>query len=385
MNSGKLVLPMEYKLKKGTQEIKEGDFFKESIIRKLWYNRIKADKLFILIGLGLYVIEIIFTIIVVCVKNGDISLFLKSIPQMILWIVILVIFYWQIPKVTNKIDVVLTSLKENMSNESYEKFKNKVFRIFSHPLNTLTIILFVIAFNLPNIVFHLTNKKMSSLELWSGVQDPLLNGIFLPIDYLQLICIFFALSILFIRIFGFFLMIIRIKKYLDAIHLYHEDGGAGLSQIGEFIYYMIKVCTFLLVLGIVFAVSWSYLVEETQSIWLTLLAYACIPVILVLLIFIIPQYSIHQLIVDEKGRRKRKISEIFMSIDYVLLNNNVEIDKYNEIMAKMKTLDAFEKIVNNIPNWPFNMEQVIKVTLAAFTPIFTIFLAFLIEYIITLI
>jgi hypothetical protein len=172
------------------------------------------------------------------------------------------------------------------------------------------------------------------------------------------------------------------KENLDKMNLYHEDGGSGLSQIGDFVYSLIRFFAILLAIGVFFALSWTYLVEDPFYIWLGLGIYGFIAIMLLLAIFLDPLNSIRKIIIEEKTSRKAKISRTYQQIDEMLLVENVDTKNTDELKERLEIIESFERIINRIPNWPFNIGQIIKASIAISTPIFTILLGILIDFLI---
>jgi hypothetical protein len=359
-------------------------FFFDPQVKKLWFNRLRVDRFFIPFGLTIYFAEIIFSLVVVFTRNGDVIQFLKSILQMFFFISLILLFYFLTFKITKKMNFVLDSLEENMSDQKSKEFEKYSLRILTHPIVSLVSIFATLAFIIPYVFFHLTGDEWwSSLGVWTGVYDQVLDMIFLPMDIIQICLIFTALVVLFTRVLCFFIILTKMKIHVDKINLYHEDGGAGLSKIGDFVFYLMRNSVYLLVLGISFALSWNYIVDETRIIWIGATVYALIPLILVLLIFVFPLNSIHKIIVKEKEKRKKRLSVLLKDIDLYILREE-KIYENKEMIENLKALEIFNRVIDNIPNWPFNMEQIVKIILAAFTPLFTILLTIFIEYLITL-
>ena len=282
-------------------------------------------------------------------------------------------------------NTVLDSLNENMSKKNFKEYTAFSLKILKHPLVSIASVIIALAFTVPYIFFHLTEGAWwSSLGVWTGIYNSFLDLVFLPIDIVQIVLIFIALIVLFIRVFCFFMILTKMKKHINEINLYHEDGGAGLSQVGDFVFYLMRNSLYLLVLGISFALSWDYIMDEVRIIWISAIVYSLLPLLLVLFIFIFPLNSIHKLMVKEKEKRKKKLSEVLLEIDEYILSDKTKIYENKDMIENIKTLEIFDRIIDKIPNWPFNMEQIVKIILASFTPLFTILLGIFIEFLFTM-
>ena len=363
--------------------MKDNSIFYSDEANRLWYNKLKVDKYFAPIGLILYIILQFFTIFAIFRKNSDMNIYLQSIPQMILWIIMLVFLWWQTPKLTKQMDDTLISLKKSCSEENIEKYEEYAVKVVSHKANSLILFFFVLGVILisheilPFIADGIDSFNKILFE-WTGIND--LNfGI--PHHFIDLIQLLFVMSFygtLFTRIVNFIIISLGASKYLNKINIYHEDGAAGLGEIGKFIYSFVKIAVFMIILGMVFAFGWYVLLAD-EAFWLNLYIISCIPVVLLLCLFFIPQVSIHKVLVREKTERKKKIANALQELDDMILNGNDNEIDINLVRQKIEIVQTFRKVISTIPNWPFKMDQLLKVILASLSPLITVFISYILE------
>ncbi len=365
--------------------MKDNSIYYSDEAKRLWYNKLKVDKYFAPIGLILYIILQIFTIYAVFRENSDMSIYIKSIPQMILWIIMLVFIWWQTPKLTKQMDDTLISLKNSCSEENIEKYEAYAVKVVSHKANSIILFFFVMVVNIVSheIIPFITDGVDSFNRIlfeWTGINN-LSYGI--PhhfIDLVQLLIVMSFYGTIFTRIVDFIIISMGASKYLDKINIYHEDGAAGLGKIGEFIYSFVKIAVVLIILVMVFAFGWYILIAD-ENFWRDLYIMSCIPVVMLLCLFFIPQISIHKVLLREKTERKKNIAVALQELDELILSgkeNNADID-INQVRQKIEIVQTFRKVISSIPNWPFRLDQLLKVILASLSPLITVFVSYLLE------
>jgi len=203
---------------------------------------------------------------------------------------------------------------------------------------------------------------------------------------IQLLFVFSFYGVVFVRIIDFIIISIRSSKYLDKVNIYHEDGSAGLTKIGDFIYYFVKVGTVLIFFGVAFAFSW-YFISITDTFWRDIFIISSIPVIMFIMflcLFFIPQITIHNLILEEKNKRRKSISNILKDLDKLIVDKEVSEIDFQKTQERIEAIQAFQKIISFIPSWPFKFELLIKVLLAAFSPVVTILISYILERVINI-